>query len=106
MQKYPFIFSNQTRYRFWRHFVFWACWWMFQVFLYGYMPILTDMMPADRIVISLIDATFFLIPHMFMAYALMYFVLPQFIVRGKYFFRAISLAVICATAGFLSSIIS
>ena len=76
------------------------------MFLYGYTPILTGMMPGDRIVISLIDATFYLVPHMFMAYALMYFVIPQFIVRGKYFYGAISVAIICTIAGFLSGAIS
>jgi len=106
MQKYPFIFSDQLRFRFWRHFVFWSSWWIFQVLLYGYAPILTRMMPADRIVISVVDATFYLIVHMFMAYTLMYFVIPRFIVRGKYFYGAILVALTCAIAGFLSAVIA
>jgi len=106
MQKYPFIFSDQFRYRFWRHFLFWSSWWVFQVLLYGYAPILTRMMPADRIVISLVDATFYMIPHMFMAYTLMYFVIPKFIVTGKYLYAAISVVLICGIAGFLSASIA
>jgi sensor histidine kinase YesM len=64
------------------------------------------MMPADRIVISVVDATFYMIPHIFMAYTLMYFVIPRFIVHGKYFYGAISVALICAIAGFLSACIA
>jgi sensor histidine kinase YesM len=64
------------------------------------------MMPADRIVISLVDATFYMVPHMFMAYSLMYFVIPRFIVPGKYFYAAISVVLICAIAGFLSACIA
>ena len=32
----------------------------------------------------MMDSLFFMIPHMFLAYSLMYFVIPKFIIRGKY----------------------
>jgi len=103
MQRYPFIFSDQFKYRFGRHFVFWSTWWVFQLILYGYTPIMIGVSATDRFLSSAINGTFFLVPHMFMAYSLMYFVIPKFIVKGKYVYGAFSVALICLIAGFLSS---
>ena len=105
MQRYPFIFSDERKYRFWRHFVFWACWWVFQVFLYGYVPILTGLMARDRIILSLIESTLYLFPHMFMAYTLMYFVIPRFIVKGEYLTAALLVVCICILAALFSATI-
>lgn len=106
MHRYPFIFSDERRYRFWRHFTFWAFWWLFQSWLYGFTPVL---MPAPvwmRFAISSIEAFFYLVPHLFMAYSLMYFVIPRFIVTGKYISAALSVAAIAITTGFVSALIS
>jgi len=105
MQQYPFIFSDQFKYRFWRHFTFWFAWWVFQIFLYGMIPLLTNVTVADRFLSSAINGTFFLIPHMFMAYTLMYIVIPKFIVRGKYVYSAFMLVIISLVAGLLSGAI-
>jgi len=105
MQRYPFIFSDQIKYRFWRHFLFWSTWWVFQVILYGYTPILAGVTTAERILSSAINGTFFLIPHMFMAYTLMYLVIPKFIVKGKYVYAAVAVILICLATGFLSGMI-
>jgi len=103
MQRYPFIFSDERNYRFWRHFVFWACWWAFQVLLYGYTPILTGLMPGDRITISLIESTLYMVPHLFMAYSLMYFVIPKFIVKGKYTVAVLLVTLIAIITALISS---
>lgn len=106
MERYPFIFSDRNNYRFLRHFLFWLVWWIFQVFLYGYVPVLTGIMASERLLLSAIEGTFYLIPHMFMAYTLMYIVIPKFIITGKYILGAIAVAVICVMAGLFSTSIS
>jgi len=106
MERYPFIFSDRARYRFMRHFLFWFTWWIFQILLYGYVPVLTGIMASERLLLSAIEGTFYLIPHMFMAYTLMYIVIPKFIIKGKYVLGSIAVAAICVMAGLLSSSIS
>ncbi len=106
MERYPFIFSDAFKYRFARHFIFWFAWWLFQIFLYGFTPILAGILPEDRILNSAIESTFYLIPHMFMAYSLMYFVIPRFIVKGKYLYGAIGVATICLLTALISSTIT
>ena len=103
MVRYPFIFSDQFNYRFGRHFLFWSTWWVFQVILYGYVPILAGVAPSDRFLSSAINSTFFLTAHMFMAYTLMYFVIPKFIVKGKYLYGVIAVIITCLITALLSS---
>ena len=106
MQRYPFIFSDQFKFRFWRHFLFWLTWWTFQILIYGFTPILTTVSAWDAFLYSAIAGTFFLVPHMFMAYTLMYFVIPKLIVTGKYFYSVIAVAVVCLLAALQSALIS
>jgi sensor histidine kinase YesM len=63
-------------------------------------------MESERLLLSAIEGTFYLIPHMFMAYTLMYIVIPKFIIKGKYVLGSIAVAAICVMAGLLSSSIS
>jgi LytS/YehU family sensor histidine kinase len=46
------------------------------------------------------------VAHMFMAYSLMYFVIPRYIIRGKYTMALWSVAAICLVSAFISAIIS
>jgi sensor histidine kinase YesM len=106
MQRYPFIFSAELKYRFWRHFLFWFAWWLFQVLIYGYMPVVTGVPLGEKILNSMVEGTFYLLPHMFMAYTLMYIVIPHFVVAGKYFYGAVAVIAITFLAAFFSSSIS
>lgn len=107
MHRYPFIFSNQFKYRFGRHFVLWFAWWLFQGMLYSFTPLLLrSQTEVKRFAISYIEAFFFLLPHMFMAYALMYFVIPRFIVKGKYITSAFCVAAVCIVTAFFSAAIN
>lgn len=107
MHRYPFIFSNEFRYRFGRHFLLWFAWWLFQGMIYSFTPLLLRSQPQlKRFLISYTEAFFYLVPHMFMAYALMYFVIPRFIVKGKYLTSALCVAGVCIVAAFLSAAIN
>ena len=84
MEKYPFIFSNQPYYRWRRHFVFWFCWWVFSGFLYSFSAGILGISYFSRLPVSLLEALFYLIPHMFASYSLLYFVIPKLLLKGRY----------------------
>lgn len=105
MQQYPFIFSNEKKYRIWRHVTFWVAWWLFCVFLYAYTAGVSFFPDYKRLPISMVDAFFFLIVHMFFSYSLMYFVVPKLILKTKYVAAAIAVVVLIFAAGFLSSVV-
>lgn len=84
MNKYPFIFSNEPRYRIQRHLAFWIFWWLFQGFLYAFTPGRFGLTYIQRIPISMIESAIFLLAHIFLSYTLMYFVLPRYLLKNKY----------------------
>lgn len=106
MHRYPFIFSGEFRYRFGRHALLWFSWWLFQGLLYSFTPMLLSQQPGTRFLISYTEALAYLMPHMFMAYSLMYFVIPKFIVKGRYVASVFIVAGICIVTAFLSALIS
>src|SRR6185369_4584112 len=106
MKQHQFIFSDERKYRIRRHVIFWLLWWLFMAWLYGYVPYLFRLHDINRFLVSFIDAFFFLAPHMFMAYALMYFVIPRYIVKGKYVQSALGVIVICWLTACISAFIA
>lgn len=90
MQQYPFIFSNKRKYRLLRHLTFWLSWWLFCTVLYSFSPIGFNIGYARRLLISAIDAFFYLFSHIFLSYTLMYLVVPHFLLKGKYLMAAVS----------------
>ena len=99
MQQHPFIFSNEPRYRLPRHLLFWSFWWLFQGFLYSFVA--GNNLPGYgvKLELSLLDSFLFMIQHVFLAYALMYFVIPRFLLQQRYLTTSIlTLALFIATA--------
>ena len=84
MQKYPFIFSDAWKYRIQRHATFWIFWWLFQGFLYSFLALNSGAGYFKRLPISMIESFCFMVNHMFLAYSLMYFVIPRFLLKQKY----------------------
>ena len=84
MEQYKFIFSDQKRYRLQRHLFFWTFWWIFFAFLYSFTVRASLLPDFRRLPVSFTDALFFMIPHMFLSYMLMYYVIPGFVFKGKY----------------------
>lgn len=106
MHRYPFIFSDEFKYRFSRHFLWWFAWWLFQGMIYSFAPLLREQPEWKRFVISYTEAFFYMGAHMFMAYTLMYFVIPKFIVKGRYVASVFLVIGICVIAAFLSAVIN
>ncbi len=83
MHASPFIFSNERKWRIRRHAAFWIAWWLFAGFIYSLGP-----MPFEdygrNFLRSLMESMAFLPIHIFLAYALNYFVIPRYLVKSKY----------------------
>jgi sensor histidine kinase YesM len=103
MQAYPFIFSNKYRLR--RHFIFWFSWWLFQSILYAYTAGMHFLPNYQRLPVSSIDAVLYLAPHMFLAYSLMYFVVPKLLLKAKYLLTTLSVIALFFATGVLSAFI-
>jgi uncharacterized membrane-anchored protein YhcB (DUF1043 family) len=106
MNKYPFIFSDKPYYRIRRHLVFWTFWWLFQGFLYAFTPSTIRVDYMAKIPYSMVESIIYLIAHMFLAYSLMYFVLPRYLLKGKYFATVVWVLLMFLATAAISSVIA
>ncbi len=94
MQKYPFIFSDEWKHRVRRHLAFWLFWGIFQGFLYASIATENGYSYFRRLPLSILESFIFLLAHIFLAYSLMYFVIPRFLLKQKYWQTA-GLTILC-----------
>jgi sensor histidine kinase YesM len=90
MQALPFIFSNQWKYRLQRHTAFWVAWWLFAGIIYSIGPILTTVPYWLNLLRTLAESAAYLPLHCFLAYSIIYFIIPRFLLKGKYVVAVIS----------------
>lgn len=105
MQQHPFIFSDEKKYRLQRHIAFWFFWWVFFGILYSYTPKVSLLPNFQRLPIAMVDSLLFLIAHMFLSYSLMYYVIPKFIFRERYFRAGIWVLVLFFLTSCISAVI-
>jgi sensor histidine kinase YesM len=106
MTQKAFIFSNKPEYRIKRHLLFWATWVVFMGFLYAFTPLPSRLNYLQRLPNSTTDAVLYLPIHIFLSYTLMYFLIPRYIVKGRYLLAVIWLVVLVLATGCLSAIVS
>ena len=106
MQQYPFIFSDERRYRIRRHLAFWVFWWLFQAFLYSFVVINSSTSYWDRLPMSMVESLIFLSCHIFLSYSLMYFVIPRFLLKQKYWHTAGWTALLFLLTAVLSALLN
>lgn len=102
IERYPFIFSNEFKYRVGRHLVFWLTWCVIQAFLYSFISIKNIQLYSLCLESALLEAFVYLVPHVFFSYSLMYFVIPRFVLKQKYLAAACWVII----AGILTALIS
>jgi len=90
MQQLPFIYSNQPVWRISRHLIFWLLWFIFQLLLYSFSPspVLQNQPFLHRLIITSPETLIYMIPSLFLAYTLMYLVIPRQVLPGKYVLAA------------------
>jgi LytS/YehU family sensor histidine kinase len=103
MERYPFIFSDERKYRIRRHLTFWTAWWLFQGFLYSNLPFSDGQPYSARLFTSMLDSLVFLSVHMFLSYSLMYFVIPRYVLKEKYIVAITWVAALFVVTAALSS---
>ncbi|HEV7332470.1 MAG TPA: histidine kinase [Flavisolibacter sp.] len=106
MERYPFIFSNQFSHRLQRHACFWISWWIFHSTLYSFSAGLLNVSYFERLPVSAVEALIYMVPHMFLGYSLMYFAIPQFLLKGKYLQTVLVVIGLFVITGALSAVIS
>ncbi|WP_069659145.1 sensor histidine kinase [Arcticibacter eurypsychrophilus] len=108
MDSLPFVFSNQPKWRVLRHVVFWFSWFIFQAFLYSFSPspALQQKSFLVRISLTAPESLIYLVPHMFLAYSLMYIVIPRFVITGKYGSALVLTTFIFVIAALISGMLS
>ena len=105
MERHPFIFSNQFKYRFGRHFTFWFCWWAFSSILYSFTPLMKFLPAWERFPVTATEAVFFTSLHMFLSYSFIYFVVPFLLIKEKYILSVIAVILLIFITGVLNALL-
>ena len=106
MQSNAFIFSRRPKYRIARHAAFWTFWWLFQGFLYAFTYTGHSATYLQTLPYSMLDSLLFLTDHIFLAYTLMYFVLPLYLLKNKYFATVIWVIILFLATASMASFIA
>lgn len=108
MQQFPFIFSNKHEWRISRHLIFWLLWFLFQLLLYSFSPApaLQQQPFLHRLIITSPETSIYMIPSFFLAYTLMYLVIPKLVLPGKYVLATINTVVLIFITAALSAALS
>jgi sensor histidine kinase YesM len=95
------VLSDQLSYRIGRHVAFWIACGLFMGFLYSFNYYYDSRMQQYPL-LSYVEAFLFLPQHIFLSYAILYFVLPRFILKGKYWYGLLSMALLIVIAALCS----
>ena len=109
MQWHEFIFSNQPGYRNRRHLACWLLWWVFLVFtifftpaiprpnagLYHHQPGLQELGYLSYSLLIIIKSFLLLLTHLFFCYATIYFLLPNYLSKKKYWHLVTGVLILC-----------
>ena len=104
--QYPFIFSDAPKYRIRRHLAFWGFWWLFQGVLYSVIGYTGTPAYPIRLLDSILESLVYMTAHIFVAFMLMYFVIPRFLLKQKYWLTALWVAISFIGAAIISTILS
>lgn len=95
--------SNDIRPRLGRHLMFWTACWIFQGFIYGFLH--GNEPPLGVFFVTFSESLMYLPQHIFLSYSIIYFVLPQFIFKGKYWLAMIGIVVLVLITALMSPVI-
>ena len=104
--QYPFIFSDAPKYRIRRHLAFWTFWWLSQAVLYSVIGFSLKHGYALQLLDSTFESLGYMIAHISLAYTLMYIVIPQYLLKQKYWQTAVWVLLSFFGAACISTILS
>src|SRR5882672_9939119 len=87
MSWHEFIFSDKAGNRIRRHLIFWLLWWVyFSATYYYYVQVGLQKIAFGNLSSILFLKTFLLLGiHIISCYAFIYFLLPRYLLKGRYF---------------------
>ncbi len=97
------MWSGRPGYRIARHALFWTFWLIFQALIYGGFGRGSN---GNPFYVSVVDAAIFTPIHMFLSYAIIYFLFPNYIFKGKYFTAIIWFVILIVITAILSHLFS
>jgi len=74
--------SDQQPFRFGRHFLFWFLCWAFMGFIYGFLYVAEHRL--QYFALSFLESFLYLPQHILLSYGIIYFILPHYIFKGRY----------------------
>jgi sensor histidine kinase YesM len=95
--------SDDRGYRLGRHFLFWFVCWVFMGFIYGFIFITERQ--GEYIALSYFEAILYMPQHMLLSYGLMYFILPKYITKEKYWHALGATLALIFVVAFMSPLI-
>ena len=109
MQWHEFVFSNQPAHRNRRHLACWFLWWVYLVFTIFFTPIntrpntglnhhqpgLLELGYLSYSLLVILKSVLLLLTHLFFCYATIYFLLPKYLSRKKYWQFIAGVVILC-----------
>jgi Histidine kinase len=81
-----FIFSESRKVHLMRHLLFWFFWWLYFGLLHAANPMgLQQIAYFKNVPYAMLESGVLITPHLFLTYAMLLFVLPRYLLNGKYF---------------------
>jgi len=98
MSWHEFIFSSKPAHRIRRHTIFWALWWIyFAATYYYYVQVgLKKIEFGDLSHLLVLKTLFLIVIHILACYSFIYFLLPRYLLKGRYFEFAIGVVLLAA----------
>ncbi|AQG81092.1 sensor histidine kinase [Spirosoma montaniterrae] len=109
-----FVFSDKPRHWLARHGLFWVVWLVYFMITYSFLPaafllrqgVSWPIAYAKGFTLALIDAVLFMPAHMLFTYSILYWLLPRFVIKGRYEWGFICLVAILLCTAVTSAILS
>lgn len=97
------VLSEAWRYRIGRHLLFWLSCWAFMGFIYGFLYVNEAQQP--QFFRSYVESFFYMPQHIVLSYGIIYFVLPKFIFKNRYWSGILMIIVLVIIAAITSPVI-
>ena len=92
--------SDQRLFRLGRHFLFWFLCWAFMGFIYGFLYVSEHRL--QYFALSFLESFLYLPQHILLSYGIIYFILPHYIFKGRYWQGIAGVLLLIVLVAFLS----
>lgn len=94
------VLSDAWKYRLGRHLLFWLCCWAFMGFIYAFLYF--DEAQQPNFLRSYIESFIYMPQHIILSYGIIYFALPRYIFKNRYWMGIVVIVILMMVAAILS----